>query len=143
MQPNDILRWRNALNFTQTDVATACGRERNWVRRIENGEIGIPRWFVYLAAWTRLYGLHVPFSPDETAVKMREFRKRWGLTQEELGQVLDLSRDVIIAAEKGRPRPVGIAFAIAWVDFYGSRLPFPSVPPGLVKVQCPKCLHKF
>jgi DNA-binding XRE family transcriptional regulator len=77
----------------------------------------------------------VPFSPDETAAKMREFRKRWGITQETLGDLLGLGRDVIIVAEKGRPRPMGIAFAIAWVDFYGSRLPSMLAPIP----RCPHC----
>ena len=84
-----------------------------------------------------MYGVHVPFGPDETAGKMREFRKRWGITQDDLGNLLGLSRDVIIVAEKGRPRPMGIAFAIAWIDFYGSRLPFPTL---LVPIpRCPHC----
>jgi hypothetical protein len=32
-----------------------------------------------------------------------------------LGNLLDVSHDVILAAEKGRPRSMGIAFAIAWI----------------------------
>lgn len=137
MRPRDISIWRNALGLTQAEVAAACGRQRDWCCRLENGDIPIPRWFIYLVAWTRLYGVQVPFSAADTPAKMRELRERWGITQVDLGNLLGLSRDVIIAAEKGRPRPMGIAFAIAWIDFYGSRLPFTTL---LVPIpRCPHC----
>ena len=137
MEPTEVLIWRNALGFTQSQVAAACGRERSWYYRMENGETPIPRWFVYLTAWTRLYGIKVPFSAADMPAKIRELRNRWGFTQDDLGYLLDLSRDTIIAAEKGRPRPMGIAFAIAWIEFYGSRLPFTTL---LVPIpRCPHC----
>jgi DNA-binding XRE family transcriptional regulator len=134
---NDMIVWRNALGLTQSQVAAACGRERSWYYRMENGETPIPRWFVYLTAWTRLYGLKLPFSAAEMPAKIRELRKRWGITQDDLGFLLDLSRTTVLAAEKGRPRPMGIAFAIAWIEFYGSRLPFPSMPDD---IRCPHCI---
>jgi DNA-binding XRE family transcriptional regulator len=140
MRPEDLTRWRNALGVTKTEAAAICGRERNWLWKIEDGQRPIPRWLNYLVAWTRLYGTRLPFEAEELPNKIREMRKRWYITQEEMGMLLDMSRDVIIAAEKGRPLPIGVAFALSWIDFYGSRLPFPSlvgIPP------CPHCGKKI
>ena len=76
------------------------------------------------------------FTTSKTKNKSPCARGFCQLTQDDLGFLLDLSRDTIIAAEKGRPRPMGIAFGIAWIEFYGSRLPFTSL-----LVEIPPCPH--
>ena len=133
MRPRDVVRWRQALAMTQAEAAELCGRERSWLHGIESGERPIPRWLHYLVGWTYLFGTNDHFGASEASTAIRRMRKAWGVTQVELGKIFGVSRDVIMAAEKASLRPAGIAFAIAWVALYGSRLPFPSKPKAHVR----------
>lgn len=147
MRPEDIVRWRNALGLSRHKAGAIVDKDESWLRRIEDGAWAAPRWLNYMVAWTRLYGTRPPFEPKDIPTKMKEFRKRWGLYQTDLAEVLGVHYKTIENIEAGLPNRKdlkGIAFALAWIDFYGSlTLPFPEVAPGLRQVQCPKCLHKF
>ncbi|CAB49550.1 helix-turn-helix transcriptional regulator [Pyrococcus abyssi] len=53
--------------------------------------------------------------------RLREFREKYGLTQEELARILGVTRQTIIAIEKGKYDPsLRLAFKIA--RFFGVRI---------------------
>lgn len=126
MRGGDIARWRSLYGLDQASAAALCGRKRHWLIRIETGRQPVPRWLNYLVAWTMLYGLETPYTPEQFPERLTDTRKRWVLTQTEIGNILGIGSDHIGSIEGGHPRPLGLVYALAWIRLYGSRLPFPD-----------------
>jgi DNA-binding XRE family transcriptional regulator len=132
-------RWRRLCGYNKQQAADILGISLAKARYVwEIGEH--PRGGAYAMAWIMLWGDKHPWEMDEIGIKIREVRTKFRITTNELADLMGLYRTDILRFQNGRKRPpLWIRYALSWLLFYGSRLPFQDETALPHYRRCPTC----